>query len=533
MGNIYPNINLIDKGVCKNTDSGQQIIANPLWVNNIKINIDTGEEKLNLGYIRRGRELEREVSREIALNPTLLLKEQKYGIDVRNDNKDDIVKHLRNEEEVAEEKFYHNTLGFGEYEGKEIYKHETAIGIDSEYCGPLDIKKKGSAEKVRKLINEEIITYPPALLVMLFSLVSVLVSYLSQSGERNTIIFHMLSNSTVGKSTMCKFGVSLFGSPNPNGKGLFLTYNATMNALFKMLTGVNGLPFVMDELSMAKFDKSKDLVYILASGSEKLRLDKESELKESGSWSGSILSNGEKSLAKLGSSNAGIQVRVFEAVNIKWTKSGKHAEKITKIISDNHSHMGVNFAKYVMKRDKDELRNECNKYIPILKDKFASKNAVDHFTERRLKTYSLVYLTGKLYEEMESVQLDMDSIVDLFIQIEKESIKARNFDTNVLEFITTYVSANSNRFIKKGDKANGEIWGVITEKKGYTEVAFNKIRFEKMLEEGGYEDRDVVLNELKNSKLLSCDKDRYTRKRKDSTGLMVPMIVIKIKTINE
>ena len=363
---------------------------------------------------------------------------------------------------------------------------------------------------------------------MLFSLVSVLVAYLSQFGEKSVVIFHMCSNSTSGKSTMCKFGVSLFGSPNPNGKGLFLTYNATMNALFKMLTGVNGLPFVMDELSMAKFDKNKDLVYILASGSEKLRLDKESELKESGSWCGSILSNGEKSLANLGSRNAGIQVRVFEASNIKWTKSGEHAEKINRIISKNHSHIGINFVKYVMKRDKKELWNECNKYMSILREKFISKNAIDHFTERRLKTYALVYLTGKLYEEMEGIQLDMDSIIELFVEIEKESIKARNFDRNVIEYITTYVSANYNKFIRKGDKTTGEVWGVITEKNDYIEVAFNKLRFEKMLEDGGYEDRDVVLNELKQSKVLSHDKDRYTRKRKDATGLMVPMIVVKI-----
>lgn len=528
MGKIYEYINLIEEGVCKSTEYGDQIIANPLWINNIMKNIDTGEEKFDLGYIRRGRELSRIVSREIALNPTLLLNEQKYGIDIRDDNKKDIVKHMRNEEEVAEEKFYHNTLGFGKYEGKEIYKHEVAIGIESEYCGSLDINKKGSEDKVRKLINEEIITYPPAVLVMLFSLVSVIVAYLAQTGDRNTIIFHMVSNSTVGKSTMCKFGVSLFGSPNPNGKGLFLTYNATMNALFKMLTGVNGLPFVMDELSMAKFDKNKDLVYILASGSDKLRLDKDSEFKESGSWCGSILSNGEKSLVKLGSKNAGVQVRVFELSNIVWTKSGKQAEKINRIISENHSHMGVNFAKYVMEKDKDDLRKECNKYIPMLREKFKSKNAVDHFTERRLKTYVLLYLTGKLYEEMEDVQLDMDSIIDLFIKIEKESIKARNFDTNVIEFITTYVSANSNKFIRKGEKTNGDIWGIITDKNDYTEVAFNKLRFEKMLDEGGYEDRDVVLNELKQSKVLSHDKDRYTRKRKDITGLMVPMIVVKI-----
>ena len=142
MGKIYPNIELLDEGVCKTTDSGPKIIASPLWINNIKINIDTGEEILNLGYIRRGRKLSREVSRDIALNPTLLIKEQKYGIDARNDNKEDLFKHIRNEEEDAEEKFYHDTLGFGEYEGKEIYKHQIAIGIESEYCGPLDIKKE-------------------------------------------------------------------------------------------------------------------------------------------------------------------------------------------------------------------------------------------------------------------------------------------------------------------------------------------------------------------------------------------------------
>lgn len=525
---IYENIGLKDEGVSKTTDSGEKIIANPMWGRNLQNNIDTNEQKMNVVFIQRGKEKSIDIPREDYLNPTQLINYQKYGVDIRKDNVNDLAKYFRDEEEYVEEILEHNRLGFGTYEDKEIYKHHEAIGVESKYCGELDIKPRGSKEKSMKLIKEEIIGHAPALLAMLFGLAAILVPYIAQSNERDTIILHMVGNSTTGKSTLCKFVISLFANPSAKGNGLFLTYNATMNALFKKLTGINGLPVAIDEISMAKFNKDQDFVYILASGNEKLRLNKDSEFKESGKWCGTVLSNGERSLAKMGSKNAGIQVRVFEALNFIWTKSAEHAEKINEIIMKNYGYVGIEFAEYVMRKDKDELREKIEQYINKIQEYMRSLGVVDNFTKRRLNTYAVIYLTGKLFGEMIGSELDMNGIVELFVKMEKESIESRNFDDNIIEYIKTYVSANSNKFMKIGDDSSNEYWGTIRNKKDYTEIAFNKLRFEEMLEKGGYEDKDVVLNELKTSKLLSHDKDRFTRKRKNNTGMKVPMIVVKV-----
>lgn len=57
----------------------------------------------------------------------------------------------------------------------------------------------------------------------------------------------------------------------------------------------------------------------------------------------------------------------------------------------------------------------------------------------------------------------------------------------------------------------------------------NKISFEEMIKEGGYEDKEVVLRELKQTNHLNCEKDRYTRSRKNPMGYTEEVFVIKIE----
>ena len=72
------------------------------------------------------------------------------------------------------------------------------------------------------------------------------------------------------------------------------------------------------------------------------------------------------------------------------------------------------------------------------------------------------------------------------------------------------------------------MWGYINNKKDYVEVEINPLKFDEMLKEGGYEDKDVVLKEFKKNGILNCDKDRYTRKRKHESLGKTTMIVMKI-----
>ena len=55
-----------------------------------------------------------------------------------------------------------------------------------------------------------------------------------------------------------------------------------------------------------------------------------------------------------------------------------------------------------------------------------------------------------------------------------------------------------------------------------------KLSFELMIKEGGYEDRKIVLKELKKAGFLECERDRLTRSRNNSIGVLTDYIVIKL-----
>lgn len=529
MTDLYKGIKLVDEKVIMETENNEIFeICDYIKIDRIEKNIDTNEIKALIKY-KTFYDTNEEIliPRVDYMNHNNLIKFQGTGMDIRTDNVKFVVWHLANEERKAITLLRHNGLGFDKYEDKVIYKHYKAIGIDSTYCGPYLIKPKGDEETVKKLINEEILTYTPSKFILLASLSAVTISYLSEVMDTTVILVHLVGNSTTGKSTICKFAISLFGYPGIKDNGLFFTYNATDNAIMKRMEGGYGVPFSIDELSMSDSRKN-NMAYKLFNGRNKDRLNKDSSQKESDGWLGSIFTNGEKSLIKSSSKNVGIQLRVIEVANIQWTKSAEHAEKINGVIMNNYGHIGPMFAEFIMSKDKEELKNKYDKSVEYLMRVFNKKSLEDNFTKRRVVNYAMIHLTGKLFSEMFEIEIDLKDIVKMFIEIEKESIKNRNFEDSAFEYVKSYVNKHTNKFETDSNKVRGEVWGYINNKKDYIEVEINPLKFEEMLKEGGYEDKDVVLKEFKENGILNCDKDRYTRKRKHGSLPKIPMIVIKI-----
>lgn len=259
------------------------------------------------------------------------------------------------------------------------------------------------------------------------------------------------------------------------------------------------------------------------------RLNSDSQLTDSETWIGTVISNGEKSLIGMCSKNAGNKIRVIEPQHVKWTKSAKHAEKISEVIMNNYGYEGYEFASYVMKKDKENLKKRYEEIIKFLMKEICKEVVEDNYTKRRVNKYALIYLTGELYMEMIQQDISLSGVVNMFIDIEKKSMKERNFERSALDYISMYIDIHASKFKSADRDPKGEVWGEIKEKETYTEIAINPLKFEEILKEGGYEDKDVVLNNFKESRILSCDKDRYTRKRKMKSGAYGRFIVLKIK----
>ncbi|MDU4414960.1 DUF927 domain-containing protein [Paeniclostridium sordellii] len=526
----YPSVYPKSDGIYfKSEGEERRITTQKMGLSYIKTDIESNIKESLLYYFDNGVKKEITMDRSEYLNPTNLIAKQNIGLDVMRDNVNSLSQHFRNEEERAQRINIHKTLGFGKYEDTEIYKLYKCIGIDSTYEGDKEIKPKGSRETYIKMIKEDILGYPPLELILSIGLSAVVLGYVGEELSLDTQIVHLYGNSTTGKSTALKLAISLFGYPDVKKSGLFSTYNATENALIKQLEGIKGVPFAFDEISMSKTKNFTDMIYKISNGVDKARLNKNSEQVKKEPWLTTIMSNGEKSLVGSANKNAGIHVRVLEIENIVWTKSSEHSEKINSIILENYGHLGFEFATYVMNLGKNQIKTEYKKIISKLKSLFKNKGIKDNFSDRRINKIAIIILTMRLFENMLNIKMNKSGVLKIIVDVEKNSIKQRNFDKSFIEFFKEYISANASKF--SNDNNIDTIRDYIGNKKkknGYLELEILPIKFEEIVTEGGFEDYKVVLKELKKSGYLDCDKDRYTRKRKTQSDVVIPLIVIKI-----
>ena len=525
----YEDIYLKNKKVYQKLDGKEQVIADGMGIDIIKTDIDSGKKESIIYYYDGGIRKVCSMDRNDYLNPTNLISQQNIGMDVMRDNCSILCKHFRNQEEYAKRINVHRSLGFDNYNGKDIYKHQNCIGINSTYDGEKEIKPKGSRETYINMIKEDVIGHPPLELILALSLSSVLLGYLGEELSLDTQIVHLYGNSTTGKSTALKLAISLFGYPDVKKNGLFSTYNATENALIKQLEGIKGVPFAFDEISMSKNKNFTEIIYKIANGVDKARLNKNSEQVKKEPWLTTIMSNGEKSLVRSANKNAGIHIRVLEFEGVIWTKNAENSEKINSIILENYGHLGFEFAEHVMTLCKENIKSEYYKMIQNLKRIFEKNNLKDDFIDRRINKIAITMLTMKLFEDMIDIKLNKNEVLKIILKAERESIKQRNFDKSFIDYFKDYVSSNYTKFSKeKSIDTVRDYIGNIKRKKEYLEVEVLPTKFKEIIEEGGFEDSKVVLKELKKSGYLECESDRYTRKRKTQAGITVQLIVIKI-----
>ena len=505
-------------------------ISNPMGIRNIYFNIDTNQYKAEIEFSAFKETRTIQVDRAVYLQRNSLLTLQSVGLDVTHNNVAKLVDYFREEEDrkLTNVKNVHSTLGFGVYNKKRIYKLYEAIGIESIYDGVYDIKPKGSYDAYKKILKDEVWGNYALEFILAASMSAVLIGYLGESLDLESPIIHLVGNSSTGKSSAMKLAISAFSSPNAHGNSLFTSYNGTNNALVKKITGLTGVPYALDELSMSSTANFTTFIYTLANGSEKERLTKDSTLMAKNTFRTTIFSNGEKSLISNASKAAGVQVRVIEILNRVFTSSSGNAERIQETILKNNGFLGPEFARLVMNQGEQKLSRRYDSVRKILLDTINDTLSADKLTPRRCNKYAIILLSAELLQELLGLELQIYKIRDLLIQVERESLVARNFKESVLDFIKDFVAIHNTQFDSSINNYKGSL-GKIIQKKDCIEVQMNKTSFQNMLKEGRYEDPDVVLKELKSSGYLNCEKDRFTRSRRNDLGFKEDVYVIVLK----
>lgn len=511
-------------------DKEKTFIARAINMPCIATDIDTGETKGIIEYEGVNGRGVLELDRNEYLNPESLIKYQNKGLDIMRDTATPITQHLRNQEEIAEHIYVHSKLGYGTHKDKEVYKLHKSIGVDSTYKGKYEIEPKGDYQRYLDMLDREVRGNPKLELILVCGLVPVVQARIAHLMGIETLQVHIKGQSSKGKTTAVKLAIASFACPDVKKTSLITTFNTTQNALIKQIEGLNGVPFAFDEISTATWSDFTRLIYNLTNGTDKARLTCESELRERATWLTLILFTGERSLLKSAKQNNGLKVRVIELEEDCWTSSATNADNILETINQNYGHLGMKFAEMVIQMKQEELVALVEEGMEEMRIKLQENGIGDDYTERRLKNFGLITATAGLVGKMLGKCFDIEGISKVLMNAERESIKTRTFDKVVIDHINEYVNRNIGKFIQKGNSLINQnvFWGTIDRKADYIEIAMMKTEFETMLRDGGFEDKNVVLKELKEGGYLDHDSDRNTRSRLMPTGTKLNVYVIKL-----
>jgi putative DNA primase/helicase len=177
---------------------------------------------------------------------------------------------------------------------------------------------------------------------LMFSVSTAFASVLLRICEIPNVGFHIIGNSSSGKTTCLNVAASVFGDAN-----YVVSWKTTDNALENTAFKRNDALLILDELSEMPSSKAGDVAYMLANGKGKGRMDKNCKSREILRWKLVFLSSGEIDLtAHMAEANktskAGQKVRLL---NI----SAKASENSHGIFEDLHGFKdGAEFSNYLM-----------------------------------------------------------------------------------------------------------------------------------------------------------------------------------------
>lgn len=456
-----------------------------------------------------------------------ILQYSKQGFDFFDHNYTTVLKLIQKQEDEFDEKdivYQHEGLGWIVYNNHWIFRGSKIRqgNFCSTYNGDFNIKPQGAFEVWLEMIETHVIGNTALEFALVVGFTSVLVGRLGSLIDNESLFIHLCGASTTGKTTAAYLIASVAGSPNIQDDGLLRTWNSTTNAVMKTLVNNYGFPIVFDEFSMRKETDVSSLIYMLASGREKSRMKKDRSLQKTESFRTTIVSTGEVSILNKGNGNTGLEMRLLEVNNVNYTYDSKTAEEIKRICSANYGHSIDKFAEFISAQEFKSFRKGLEHY----RQKFINASRVkDKYTERLSKKFAIILLTAHYVHKAFSLKIDMQKLLDFLVDVETTNSmhKPRSIAFKAYEDLLQFVETNKSQFVGAYVTSNNSCWGKINKSNLPDDVAYQIIlpttKFDWIFKKNlGYEDTNVIINELKENGYLDCDKDHNTRKRKLTSG---------------
>lgn len=548
---IFTNADIYDGdyGEWKYSKNGNKSFASygkAIYLEDICEDLETGNVYLKLSCDYQGKEKRALIGRGELSDISTMRDLGSKGFSVNRKTFDTFVEVILLQEELFEKRNIPNVEIFSNLGWMEVpdgrggfklcYRLDKLIGNrNGTYFGNYDISPMGSYKIWKIMVKNDVVGHTVLELVLIAALAAVINGLISPITNGENPIIHLNYGSSSGKSTAAILAASTAGRPfdgtitRNDADGIAKTYysvyqswGATDNAMVATQAGNRGVVTILNELGKSLSRDMTRLIFDLSEGSDKKRLTPSLKTRISESFSTVFISTGESSLIdKCTAKLEGLSVRVME-ISQPITDSAEHSNRIKEICKKNNGIAARKLAKFIINR------GGANYVLPIYRKWQQSLSQTMEATtnkERFIEKFAALFMaTAEIATEALQIDFDIEGLQQFLFDYDKQKGNDRNVALQAYEKVLEECRININNFHTPENVDNpprGRVYGKICRCKNKSfngkyvdeEFLIRSSYLEKILKKYGFPNKETCLRAWDEAKLLSKDKDRYTRSR--------------------
>ena len=507
-----------DGGIFKKNGYNDEVACpHPIMPVERLVNIDTGEEKLQLAF-RKGT-----IWRKIIVSKTVLASSNKVtelagsGIAVTSQNARAFIQYISDMENMnyylIPEKKSIGRFGYIPDEGFSPFVDGLIFDGDANFKAMFQtVRSRGSETKWLETAAEVREMSTTAKIILAASFASVLLEPL------NCLPFfvHLWGvDSGTGKTVALMVAASVWGDP---AVGAYVkTFDGTVVGMEKTAAFLNNLPFCLDELQLAKDSKGRTTfdVYKLAQGVGRTRGNRSGGVDLTPTWRNCILTTGESPLTGT-ASGAGAVNRVIDIECKSAQAVIKDGMRISGAVKRNYGFAGRKFVERLYQPGViDRVSERYRELFRILSDRDT--------TEKQAMAAAAIILADELAcQWIFSGQqpLTIEQVSEFLASKAAVSAGDRGY-----KYLCDWVTQNSNKLCGRSENPNIEVLGALEDGRAY----IIRSVFERILQDAGYSTA-AMISYLKQSNLIET-RGRANTKGKRINGIPTECFCLRLPSV--
>ena len=507
-----------DSGIFKKNGYNDEVACpHPIMPVERLVNIDTGEEKLQLAF-RKGT-----IWRKIIVSKTVLASSNKVtelagsGIAVTSQNARAFIQYISDMENMnyylIPEKKSIGRFGYIPDEGFSPFVDGLIFDGDVNFKAMFQtVRSRGSETKWLETAAEVREMSTTVKIILAASFASVLLEPL------NCLPFfvHLWGvDSGTGKTVALMVAASVWGDP---AVGAYVkTFDGTVVGMEKTAAFLNNLPFCLDELQLAKDSKGRTTfdVYKLAQGVGRTRGNRSGGVDLTPTWRNCILTTGDSPLTGT-ASGAGAVNRVIDIECKSAQAVIKDGMRISGAVKRNYGFAGRKFVERLYQPGViDQVSERYRELFRILSDRDT--------TEKQAMAAAAIILADELAcQWIFSGQqpLTIEQVSEFLASKAAVSAGDRGY-----KYLCDWVTQNSNKLCGRSENPNIEVLGALEDGRAY----IIRSVFERILQDAGYSTA-AMISYLKQSNLIET-RGRANTKGKRINGIPTECFCLRLPSV--